>query len=921
VTGAIALSAWAGSGRAAPLFLSAPSFQLPAKPFTLALGDLNRDGKADLAVLNGPAQAVTVFLSAGDGAFQAGVDRAVGPGPSQVLIADVNGDGNPDLLTGNSGSVSVLLGNGDGTFASHADYAMSGAGLATGDVNGDGKQDVATTTSVLLGNGDGTFQPKADYAAGSDAINVAVSDLNGDGKADIVALGYSTFSVYRSRGDGTFDPAATFPQGTPAAAFLRPGAPSRTRALEAARSAEYFGNDFWLALGDVSGDGKPDLLLVTGQGGQFVSTVGVLLGRGDGTFQPRADYRIQDYPSYVAMGDLNADSRPDIVTANDFSATISVLLGNGDGTFGAHRDYGASGWCFSAGIADVNGDGRPDIVSGDFPTTGSQGVATVYLANADGTFQARRSYETHRQPLDLVAADLDSDGKPDVATADWDVNLTSVLFGTGDGSFQEKSDYDADWNARFVASGDLDGDGRADFLLVNESGTINIFLSNGDRTFRRRDMPNNNNAPMALGDLNADGKLDLVTGGFAFLGNGDGTFGAGVAFDNQGGIGRLALADLNGDAKLDLVNANSSGSSVSVHFGNGDGTFQTEVVYPTGAHPASVAVGDLNRDGRLDIVAANPGSNSLSVLLGRADGGFDPHVDYVAGAGAVQVGDLDGDGILDLASTGGGAISVLLGNGNGTFGAPLSYRAFGAGALALADLNGDGSLDLIAANPNTYNVSVLLNLSARASSLSAGVDIDPGVINIDNHAPSVTTYIQPVGFAPGDVDLRTVRLAASLPAMSKFAKVVDHDGDWMPELMVKFARRGLDPLLSPGVNNLEVTGLLVTGEHFSGRCVVRVTQSSAGGSARRATVSPNPVNPQGTLSFYVAEAGPVRVRLFDRDGRLVRMLMDTPAMAAGQQRITIDGRGAGRVPMASGVYFYKIDTAQGAVTGRFAVVK
>ncbi|HYQ88774.1 MAG TPA: T9SS type A sorting domain-containing protein [Candidatus Binatia bacterium] len=926
VTGALALAASAGPALGVPLFFSTPSFQLPARPLTLALGDLNRDGKADLVALNGPGQVVSVFLSAGDGTFQPGVTHATGSGPSQVLIGDVNGDGNPDLLTGNAGSVSVLLGNGDGTFATHADYPMSGVGLAAGDLNGDGKLDVASTTSVLMGNGDGTFRARVDYAPGSDAFHVAAGDLNGDGNADLVTLGYSTFSVYLSHGDGTFAPAAAHSQGTPAAAFRRPGAPSRTRVAKAGSSAEYFGNDLWLAVGDVSGDGTPDLLLVNGQGGQFVSTVAVLLGVGDGTFQPRADDRTQDYPSYVAIGDLNADGRPDILTANDWSATVSILPGHGDGTFAPHQEYGASGWCFSAGIGDVNGDGRPDIVSGDFPTTpGSQGVATVYLGNADGTFQARNSYETHRQPVDLVVADLDSDGRPDVATADWDVNLTSVLFGNGDGSCQERRDYDADWNARFVASGDLDGDGRADFLLVNESGTINILLSNGDRTFRRKDMPNGNNAPMALGDLNADGKLDMVTAGSAFLGNGDGTFGPGLAYDNQGGLGRPALVDLNGDAKLDLVNANSTGSSVSIHFGNGDGTFQPEVVYATGSHPSSVAIGDLNRDGRLDLVAANPGSNSLSVLLGRAGGDFDPHVDYTAGtvgsgANVVQVGDLDGDGNLDLASTGGGAVSVLRGNGNGTFGAPQSYKAFGAGALALADLNGDGSLDLIAANANTYNVSVLLNLSARGSSLSAGVAIDPGVINLTNHAPSVTAYIQPVGFDPTDVDVSSLRLAASLPAMSKSARVVDHDGDGVSELMVKFARGALDPLLTPGMNNLEVTGSLVTGEHFGGHCVVRVMQSP-GGSAHHPFVSPNPINPQGTLSFYVAEPGTVRVRLFDRDGRLVRTVLDAQTLTAGPHQVAIDGRGDQHAPLASGVYFYKVETSDGAVTGRFTILK
>jgi hypothetical protein len=907
----------APSALASPLFPSAPSFPLGRRPINLAIGDWNRDGKADAAFLSA-TQAVSVLLSTGDGTFQ-GADFPTGPA-YQVITSDVNGDGNPDLLTGNTGSISTLLGNGDGTFQAHVDVAMAGAGLAAGDVNGDGKPDVATTTSVLLGNGDGTFQAKVDYAPGSDAFMVAIGDLNGDGNGDIVTLGYSTFSVYLSHGDGTFEPAAPYSQGVPAAAFRRAGAPMR--APKAGRSAEYFGNDFWLALGDVSGDGRPDLLLVNSVGGQFVSTVGVLLGRGDGTFQPRADYRTQDYPSYVAIGDLDGDGHPDIVTANDYSATLSILPGHGDGTFEAHRDYGASGWCFSVGIGDVNGDGRPDLVSGDVVFTGaSQGAATVYLANPDGTFQARRAYETHRQPVDVVVADLDSDGALDVATADWDVNLTSVLFGNGDGSFQGRRDYDADWNARFVASGDLDGDGRADFLLVNESGTINILLSNGDRTFRRKDMPNDNNAPMALGDLNADGKLDLVTSGFAFLGNGDGTFGPGLAFDTQGGIGRLALVDLNGDAKLDLVNANSPGSSVSVHFGNGDGTFQAEAVYETGLHPSSVAIGDLNRDGRPDLVAAIPGSNSLSVLLGRADGGFDPHVDYAVGTGGygVQIGDLDGDAKLDLVTSGGGMVSVLSGNGDGVFGAPQSYSAFGAGALALADLNGDGFLDLVAANANTFTVSVLLNLSPRVSSLPVRLTLDPGAINLKSHAPWLTASIEPIGFGATDIQVSSLRLAGSVAADSRLARVVDRDGNGISELSVKFSREALRPLLAVGVNSLELTGTLVTGAPIHGSAQVRVTSPASG--PHDASVAPNPLNPGGRLYFSLARAGAVRIRAFDREGRLVKTVLDAPAMAAGSHQIAIDGRTDRSRPLASGVYFYRIETEDGAVTGRFTILK
>jgi hypothetical protein len=308
------LSAGAGSAVAEPLFLSAPSFEVPSSPLTLALGDLNKDGKGDLALVNGSAQAVTVYLSAGDGTFQVGVSYSTGSGPYLVLIGDVNGDGNPDLITGNAGTVSVLLGNGDGTFTTHVDYAMSGAGLAAGDVNGDGRLDVATSTSILLGNGNGTFQAKTDYAAGNTFPLVAIGDLNGDGNADIVTAGAGAFSVFLSHGDGTFAARADHLMGTPAAAFRRPIEAMSPRSRD---SAAYYGNNEWMTLADASGDGRLDLLFVGSNGGQFLSTVTLQLGRGDGTFEARVDYATEDYPSYVAVGDVSGDGKPDIVTAND----------------------------------------------------------------------------------------------------------------------------------------------------------------------------------------------------------------------------------------------------------------------------------------------------------------------------------------------------------------------------------------------------------------------------------------------------------------------------------------------------------------------------------------------------------------------------------------------------------------------------
>src|SRR6267143_783252 len=200
---------------ASPLFASAfLSFDTcwQCEPVFVAVGDLNGDRTPDLVVANSFA-AVSVLLGNGDGTFGANTDLPIG-GATSVAIADLNADGKLDLAVTGSSSVSVLLGNGDGTFGAKTDFTTGPgpASVAIGDLNADGKLDLAvanyssTSVSVLLGNGDGTFGPKTDFATGPFPVSVAIGDLNADGKLDLAVanLNSSTVSVLLGNGDGTF---------------------------------------------------------------------------------------------------------------------------------------------------------------------------------------------------------------------------------------------------------------------------------------------------------------------------------------------------------------------------------------------------------------------------------------------------------------------------------------------------------------------------------------------------------------------------------------------------------------------------------------------------------------------------------------------------------------------------------------------
>jgi VCBS repeat protein len=362
----------------------------------------------------------------------------------------------------------------------------------------------------VLNNGDGTIgnTNRSYYVGGYQSFSVAIGDLNGDSKPDLaVANAYpsNTVSVLLGKGDGTFGARSDYPiAGGPVSA----------------------------AVADLNGDGNADLAVVNNSG-----PVSVLLGNGDGTFGAKSDYGTGSSPFSIVIGDLNGDGRLDLAVAYRGSNTVSVLLGNGDGTFGAQSDYGTGDGPRSVAIGDLNGDGRLDLASanfGSYPNFGS--TVSVLLGNGDGTFGPRSDYGTGSGPASVAIGDLNGDGRPDLAVANFFSSTTSVLLGNGDGTFGPKSDSGTGRSPASVAIGDLNGDGRPD-LAVATSFLVSVLL-----------------------------------------GHGDGTFGASIGYVSGGnGSTSVAIGDLNGDARSDLAVANLGGGPnfanwVSVLINTGGGT-------------------------------------------------------------------------------------------------------------------------------------------------------------------------------------------------------------------------------------------------------------------------------------------------------------------------------------------------------------
>jgi probable HAF family extracellular repeat protein len=337
-----------------------------------------------------------------------------GTKPSSVASGDFNHDGNADLAVVNQdNTVCVRLGDGKGAFGPEHIYSVGQGSfliaIATGDFNRDGNLDLAITVSraglgggtvgLLFGNGDGTFRSPVYVQTGISPLSIAVADLNGDGNDDLFVGGNGSSAVLLGSGDGTFRPPVNITTGIGDTAS-------------------------WVAIGDMNNDGHPDLVAAN----YFDSTVGVLLGNGDGTFQPVVDYPVGwggccSYPDSVALGDFNHDGKLDLAVGDFGDNGINILLGNGDGTFQPAVVYFGGMGVGSLQAADLNGDGNLDLVAVNFNGDG----VTINLGNGDGTFSSGPDFATGLSPTSVIVADFHRHGIPDMAVTNSASNEVAIL--------------------------------------------------------------------------------------------------------------------------------------------------------------------------------------------------------------------------------------------------------------------------------------------------------------------------------------------------------------------------------------------------------------------------------------------------------------------------------------------------------------
>jgi hypothetical protein len=852
-------------------------FTAVANPISIAIGDLDGDGKSDLAVANKGGTTVSIYRNAsGSGSittssFAAKVDFTTGASPYSVSIGDFNGDGKADLAVANSGgtTISIFLNtsqSGSISFATKLDFSVGTAPyfIAIGDLDGDGKADLAVanygsaTVSVLRNtsvSNNISFAAKIDFpTTSSNPYSVAIGDLDGDGKPDLAVANnnVSTFSTFRNTsnsGSISFASKVDFAAG---------GSPS------------------YIAIGDLDGDGKADIA-VSNASSQSVSVFRNTSGIGSISVSTKVDFTTGFGPQAVAIGDLDGDGKADLAISNAGGPSVSLLRNksvSGSISFASRVDFTTGSAPLSVAIGDLDGDGKADLAVANFgaasisvlrnnpilpptitsftPTRGPVGTSVTITGTLFNTIAANNivkfgatnaivnsatatsltvtvpfgaTYEpitvlnsenylggasnkpfvttftpnkddinyhdlmskvdlaTGARPYSVTIGDLDGDGKPDLAIANYDSNTVSVYRNTSSSgsitsaSFATKVDFVTGTNPISVAIGDVDGDGKPELVVTNYgSATVSIFRntsSTGSITstsfaakvdFTTGTKPRS----VAISDLDGDGKPDLAIANTSdssvsilrnTLTSGSITntsFEAKVDFTTGSSPHFVAIGDLDGDGKPDLAFANNGSASVSVlrnASSSGTISFEAKIDFTAGNSPVSVAIGDLDQDGKSDLTVTNFSDAKVSVFRNTSitntidANSFAAKVDFTTGVGpwSVAIGDLTGDGKPDLAVSNAGVASVSVlrniasvNNINvNSFAAKADFATGTATrAIAIGDLDLDGKPDLVAANYAIATISVLRNnpvysLSYNGNSSTGGTVPVEGYINIE----------------------------------------------------------------------------------------------------------------------------------------------------------------------------------------------
>lgn len=621
-----------------------------------------------------------------------------------VDSGDFDGDGHTDLVAAVKQGITVYLNTvGDGSSFEIATYEatsmLSTSLVAVGDFDGDGDLDCAQNRgwglgvfaiSVHFNGGTGTFDTHTEMDFEEECTLLAAGDLDGDGVDDIVVSHKfpSELRVFFGTTSGVFGSPAVYPLSS------NPG----FRMMEVV---------------DLNGDLAPDVVMAM----QFGFSVLLNNGAGQLLAEVHTPSTLPGDSYATAVGDVDLDLDPDVVhvySDSQVEAGVVVYLNDGTGAFVSPPVASVWPWPDVAGswasLLDNDQDGDLDV----YLTRGS--YDRVLENNGTGVFSLRpESYLSQAVLFPVKGVDVDGDTWPDLVSRAYPDNII-VLANLGDGTFEKHTLHSVsgtDTVSLYAETGDLTGDGAPD-VLYGDSDAPELALLLNDGTGGLTDggtFPGGPARWITTADLDADMDLDVIVLDDVaqvirvLLGDGSGGVGGSVEYPTSMSPSynsqALIATDLDGDGNVDLIGRGAP-ASVAVMLGNGDGTFGGETLYllaTTGSMDRFV-VGDLDGDLDPDVAAPVAPSGQLSVILNNGDGSFGPPSFYSSGAlgGDVFLGDFDGDLDLDVVSTRGFPDLVLyltLNNGDGTFSPSLTIPARGGVILDVGDVDGDNDLDVL----------------------------------------------------------------------------------------------------------------------------------------------------------------------------------------------------------------------------------
>ncbi|CAF1295038.1 unnamed protein product, partial [Adineta steineri] len=670
-----------------------------SRPQSVASGEFNGDGKIDIVVVNTGIDSMTIFFGIGDGKFTNDTQYSTGIGskPYSVAIGHFNNDNFIDIVIANYGSHSI---------------------------------------GIFFGYGNGHFTLEVTYSIGiSQPLLVLVHDVNNDDQLDIISVnnGTNSISIIFGYNNGTFS-------------------------REMLYSTGYDSLPFAAAIGDFNNDKQVDIAIIN----YGTCTVSILLGYGQGLFAFENIYFIgyNARPYSIAVRDLNKDHKLDIIVGNSGTGTVVAFFGFGNGTFGNKSTFTSN--IFGPQeivIADVNNDDVEDIII----TNSFNNSVWIFIGDNEGNFSTQITASTgvNSNPTSIISVDLNNDKYKDVIVVDKGTNNIIVMLGYSPISFLNKTRYSNGIDSpSSVAVGHFNNDNRLDFVVVNSQGSnIVIFLADSNGGFTMNDTYSTGfmtyPKTVAIADFDNDTQLDIIVTFFTddvikiFFGTGIGIFGNRTSYSTgvESGSQSIAIGDVNNDGRLDIVVGNVYAANIGLFIAIDYRKFEYRTIYMIGnnANPYSVALGYFNNDNRLDIVFAADAENNLIIIFGLGNGTFiNPAafpLGYDSAPYSIVLADFNNDTKLDIAVACQKLfnIQIFLALANGTFANPKPYLTQDKAppiSIAISDFNNDKILDIAVGHLNSSYIGIFIGIAdgsfTNQITFSTGKQTSSSVIAVGN---------------------------------------------------------------------------------------------------------------------------------------------------------------------------------------------